>query len=298
MPKLLKAAIIAVVALILFLILNPLVIVGASERGLKVTLGKVGDQTLQPGLYFRIPLIQSVEKYEIVPQQVSVEISVDERGAITSDNQVVGLSTAIYYRFDDSKLVDMRKNWGKSRTEDLIETAMRESVKEVVGKYTIFQVAENQGEVRGKVTDLVRSKASQYPLSVTEVRITDYDWSDAFDAQIAATMEKAQQVRQAEQEKLIVQQKAEQQVVQAKADADARIASAQGTKDAAKLNAEAKELEGQGIAKYQALTKQDFSVTVRLKELEIELEKAKKFNGKVVPDNYFTPFPYPQLGVK
>jgi regulator of protease activity HflC (stomatin/prohibitin superfamily) len=82
------------------------------------------------------------------------------------------------------------------------------------------------------VIKAVIAKIATYPISVDDVKIANYDWSDEFDAQIALTMKIAQESKQAEQELKKVEFSAQTQVIQAQANFDAE-----------KLNAEAKKAE-------------------------------------------------------
>ena len=67
-----------------------------------------------------------------------------------------------------------------------------------------------------------------------DIKISNYDWSDEFDTQIALTMKIAQESKQQEQELNKIKISAQQQVVQAQANFDAE-----------KLNAEAQKVKGQ-----------------------------------------------------
>lgn len=291
--KVVLGLIAAIVGLIVLFVFNPFYKIDSSERGLVLTWGKVGEQVVQPGLHVRVPVMQKVEQVKIVPQSIDIVIPVDATGAISNDNQTLGLDASVYYRFNEDRLVEMRKDWGRFKVEEMINSSLIESVKEVVGKYDIFSLAMNQEEIRSKVAEMMRAKTVTYPVTITDLRILNWDWSDAFDSQIAATMKKAQEVKQAEQELLLVQQQAQKQVTESKAAAEALVAKAEGEKTAAALSAEAKKLEGQGIADYNSLVAKNMDLEITLKKLDIELEKAKHFNGVYVPSNVFVPWGSP-----
>ena len=60
--KAIVMAVLAVFALILFMSLNPLVIVHPGQRGVVIQLGAVQDQILGEGIHFVMPITQSVKK--------------------------------------------------------------------------------------------------------------------------------------------------------------------------------------------------------------------------------------------
>ena len=122
-----------------------------------------------------------------------------------------------------------------------------------------------------------------YPVIIDDVKITNYDWSAEFDAQIAMTMTIAQEAKQQEQELKKIEISAQQIVVQAEAN-----------KRAEELNADALAMKGEGIRKYnQAITSnpKNMELEIRLKELEIEKLRVEKRNGIYVSKNNYAPIP-------
>jgi regulator of protease activity HflC (stomatin/prohibitin superfamily) len=289
-PSWAKWGIAGVFGLIAVVALNPLVIVGSGEKGLVFNWGAVQEEVLDQGMHFRVPFMQHVETLTIQPIQEEVAVPVDAGGAITKDNQTVGAETLVYYQYDPTKLVHMWREYGTENITRLVSSALKETFKETIGDYTIFDVAQNQEELRGKVTNGVKTKLANYPVIVTEVRIQNYDWSDAFDKQIQLTMQAAQQVKQKEQELLIAEQEAQKQVKSAEAAKQALIQEAEGEKEAAKLRAEAKALEGEGIKKYNDAIAQNLEVTLKLKQLDVEMEKATHWTN--VPQQVYTALPF------
>lgn len=140
----------------------------------------------------------------------------------------------------------------------------------------------------------VVSKVGDYPLLIDDLKVSNYDWSEEFEIQIAKTMQIAQENKQQEQELKKVEITAQQQVKQAEADKQARTLDAETARDVAKLNAEAKALEGDGIKRYnEAITAnpKSMELQIRLKELEIALTRAQLWNGQEVPTQVWTSTP-------
>lgn len=238
---------------------------------------------LDQGLHTIIPFADSVKKVNIVPTTLSINVPVNSAGAITKDNQTVGSDLTVFYRFEESKLVNIAKNYGFDVLRSKIEKDTLESFKQVIGKYTIFDVAPNQDEIRIAVKKLIVSKIGKYPILMDDVKISNYDWSDEFDKQIAKTMQIAQESKQQEQELNKIKFSAQQQVIQAQANFDAE-----------KLNAEAKKVKGEGIAQYNAAitaNPKNMDLEIQLKRLEIERILAEKWDGVRVSEQNFTPLP-------
>lgn len=278
----------------LIIIFGSFRIVPSGSRGLYFRLGAVHEKVLGEGVHLKLPIIDKIKKISIRPIELEYRVEVDSSGAITKDNQTVGADMNIFYTYAPDKLVDMWRTYGQDKMEDILSATLKETFKEVIGEYTIFNIAVSQDEIRGKVTEKLKEKLASYPISLNEVKIVNYDWSDSFDKQIATTMERAQQVKQAEQDLLITEQQAQKQVKEAEAAKQATITQAEGEKAAAQLRAEAKALEGDGIRKYNEAVARNIDIEIKLRQLEIEKARVEKWNGEYVPVQNYSPIPFSQ----
>lgn len=280
-----------IILIALFIILSPFTIINTGNKGVIYNWGAISDKVLDEGFAWRLPIKQNIKEISIQPRQISYKIEVNKEGAITRDNQTIGAEITIFYNFNKEHLIPMLKGYGIEKIEQIIAKTVIENFKRSIGDYSIFDVAGRQEEIKEKIYGATRGDLASYPLNLSELKINNYDWSDLFDKQIEQTMEKAQQVKQAEQELLIVQQQAQKQVKQAEAEKQALITKAEGEKEAARLNAEAKALEGEGIKKYNQSIAVNIEQEIKLRQLAIELERIQKWNGQYVPSQVFTPIP-------
>ena len=259
-------------------------VVAPNERGVKVTLGEVTGGVLAPGLHFHPPFISVIKKYSVVPKGMNVTFSVGQDGAITKDMQTVGSQVTVFYRYDETKIMDAIKKYSDSILENAITRSLVSSVKESVGKYSIYELVENQDKITANVSESLSAKLSEYPIEITQLTISNWDWSDDFDKQIKETMNRTQQVRQAEQDLKLAETNAQKQVAEAEARKKAAEQLAEADLIKAQKAAEAKQVEADALAYYNAKVAQNYNVEMRLKELEIELERAKRWDGREVPE--------------
>lgn len=264
------------VVIIAFLSIN---VIQPQEKGLVLTFGNITDE-VGPGLRFTFPFVQGIEKYNTSTIQTDVEIPVAGRGAITKDNQTIGSSIKVFYRFKTDKIKDIKMQYGIERLEQIIVATVEQKFKEEVGKNTIFDIAMKQNEVSTALNKIIAESLSNLPVIIDNVQILNYDWSDAFDAQIAETMSRAQQVKQKEQELLITEKETQKLVKTAEANKQATI-----------LDAEANAAKGEGIRKYNEELAKTIDIERQFRQLEIEKIKAEKWNGQYVPSQVFTPIP-------
>lgn len=270
------------VAVVLLIVARPFTTVKSTERGVVYKFGAVNSK-LWEGLHFVIPFVESVKKIPITPQEMDLELPVAENGAITKDNQTIGANISIFYRFNDAEILDLAKNYGVDIVKQKVQKDTLEAFKQAIGQNTIFDVAQNQEKIRSQVKKMTNEKIGEYPVVIDDIKISNYDWSEEFDNQIASTMKIAQEAKQQEQQLKKVEIEAQQAVKKAEAN-----------KEAERLNAEAMELKGKGVRAYNdAITsnQRNMELEIQLKKLEIEKIKAEKWNGQYVPINNYGPIP-------
>jgi regulator of protease activity HflC (stomatin/prohibitin superfamily) len=288
--RIIKKALVYIVAF--WILWSSFYIIQSGERGLKFTLGELQNMELDEGFGLKVPFFQKVRTFTIRPIPLETAIEVGATGAITKDNQTVGASITAFYRYSDKLLPKMYREYGEDKIRLIVEKTVLESFKKVIGGYNIFEIPTNQQAIITKVKELLLSSMTEYDIVViTDFKLTNFDWSDDFDSQIKATMQRAQQVKQKEQELLITEQEANKLVKQAEAEKNAKIMNAEGELASKKLLAEAKTAEGEGIRKYNQAVAANMDLEIRIRQLEIEKLRVEKWNGVYVPNNNYTPIP-------
>jgi regulator of protease activity HflC (stomatin/prohibitin superfamily) len=280
---LIVTAVIAVVAIVLFA--ASFTVVAPNERGVIVELGQVKEGVIQPGVKMHVPFISQVRKFRLEPKTYEVAFSVGSDGAITKDMQTVGATVAVRYMYDETRIMDIVTRY---YSDNIIQSAMKDNVKaslkETTGKYSIYELVEQQNKITSEVAAAMLARMADYPIAISQTTITNWDWSDDFDRQIKETANRTQQVRQAEQEANIAAAQAQKLVKEAEAkkqaaelDAQAAVARAQGEADAEKIKADAQAYTNQKIA-------ENYNVMRAQWDYEVQLERAKRWNGKEVPE--------------
>lgn len=296
MEKWMKKAIITFVIALLVLVVgvNSCSVIDPNERGIDVKLGQMQDTVIQPGLHWKAPFITRTRKFKLEPKVYEVTFSVGNDGAITKDMQTVGATVAVRYVYDESRLKDIVTSYANG---SIIESAMKDNVKaslkETTGKYSIYELVAEQNTITEEVAKAMLNRMSNYPISINQTTITNWDWSDDFDRQIKETANRTQQVKQAEQEANIAAAQAQKLVKEAEAkkqaaelDAQAAVARAQGEADAKKISADAQAYENQKIAQNLAVMKAQW-------DYEVAKIRAEKFNGvEVSSQSVYVPNTY------
>ena len=293
--RIIKVALpVVLVALLLAIGGLPVSCVGASERGIRYLFGAAESLVLEPGIQLKVPIFGKIRTWSLEPQKLAIDISIGDDGAISKDNQTIGIRMVAFWRYDADKLYTVATTYPGKSLENLIASQTNASTKTIIGRYTIFDLASMQAQIGDEILEIINSQLRNYPVTLTQLNISNFDWSAEFDRQITATMEAAQRVRQAEQNANIAEQEQRRLAIEAEAQAKAKIATAEGDLRRAELDAQslmvkaeaeknAQIARGEGISQYNQLISQNLQIEIRLRELEIELEKAKRWDGRQVP---------------
>ena len=240
--------IIILVILLTVVIIDGYVIVEPGYRGVIVTLGKVSPKVLDEGFHFKLPFIQ-----EIIPMDVKVQKDQSEETASSKDLQTVKAIIAVNYRLNPEMVHKLYEDLRLSYKEIIVEPAIAESLKSVTAQFTAEELISKRSEVSSKVKEALGKKLSNYYMILNEINITEFKFSDEFNAAI-------------EQKQI-----AEQQALKANLDLQ-------------RIRIEAQQLIEQAKAQAEALKIQKDVVTpelVELRKVEAQLEAIKKWDGKL-----------------
>jgi regulator of protease activity HflC (stomatin/prohibitin superfamily) len=209
--------------------------VNEGYRGVQLRNGAVIG-TADPGLGFKLPLIESVVDISVQSQAQLYENIL----AYSRDQQTAGLSLSVNYRFPADQVETIYREYGGEAgvISRLLDRQVLEEVKNVFGKFNASTAIQERERLAAEVQMAIQ-KAVIGPIIVESVQIENIDFSDAYENSIEARMlaeVEVQKVRQnAEREKVT----AEITVIQAQAEADAQLARATAEAEATRIRGEA-----------------------------------------------------------
>ncbi len=284
-----SAAIVALFAIALcsFTIVEP------TEVGVVKTAGSIsGTIPRGNGYTLKIPFIQSITTIELAPQKDDFTYEVGDDGAITKDMQTVGVSTSIIYVFNEDEAENFVRNYTKSSLDNFFKSNMKTSLKVVIGKYSIYDLSKENDKISDEVKKLMEKKCSNMPITIQDVNITNWDWTDDFDSQIKETMIKTQKEKTAKADVEIEKAINEKKVVAAQAQLQADSATyrnelnkAQNELEIAKKNAEAlvvaAEAEAKAITAKNKAIAANYAIQQSAWKHEETMARLEKWNGKM-----------------
>jgi regulator of protease activity HflC (stomatin/prohibitin superfamily) len=243
----------------------PFAIVEAGERGVVAKFGQVQDRVLGEGLHVINPFGTEVHKMDVKVQKEEIDAS-----AASKDLQIVTSKIAVTYRLDENRLLEVFRSVRRDYSNRYIAPNIQEAVKAATAKYTAEELVTKREAVRDEIKSNFVQKLIGTGLIVDNISIIDFDFSVDFNKAIERKVTAEQDAKAAQNKLVQVQAEAQQSIERAKAEAEnIRLQSSAANND-----------------KY-----------VQLKQLEVQQEFAKKWNG-VLPQNLYgsAPIPFLQLG--
>lgn len=217
-------------------------IVDAGERGVKVRLGNVVG-TVEPGVYFKLPWIDTVHTFSVRTQSVIYERE-NPLTSASSDLQDVTIASVTNYHVQSDKVVELYTQYKSLEAfeEQVIRPRVRDSIKTVASQYTAGELVTKRSEFAEKAALLLNQRLEGTYVVVEQSNITDLQFSKSFSDAIEAKVTAVQQAEAAKNKLEQIKYEAQQTVETAKATAEAqRIQSAslaaQGGEDYVALKA-------------------------------------------------------------
>lgn len=210
--------------------------ISAGQVGVKTNLGKVVG-TVQPGLYFKLPIIQDVYKMSVK----TLTVNYDKNGAegdakdtsqlfgASKDLQDVSIGVMVNYHVDANKVQDIYSQYSsvENYQANVIEPVIREIVKTVSAQYTAEELVTKRAEFSDKVNVTLATQFIEKNAILERFSVTNFEFSKAFSQAIESKVTAVQNAEAQKNKLEQVKYEAQQTIETAKATAEAqRISSA------------------------------------------------------------------------
>jgi membrane protease subunit HflC len=205
-------------------------------------LGEIVDVKKEPGLYFKVPLVDNLKYFDNRILTLDWE---QPAKFITSENKYMMVDSFIKWRiYDPKKYYVSIKEGGEVAAEDRLSKVVNAGLRTEFGKRTVRDVIAGE---RGVIMDNLRQKADvearQMGIQVVDVRLKRVDYSEeisksVFDRMIAERKRLANQLRSegsAASEKIRADADKQREVIVAEAYREAQKTKGEGDAKAAEI---------------------------------------------------------------
>lgn len=210
--------------------------VDATERGVVLRLGAL-SHVAKPGLGFKLPMIDTVEKISMQTNTVRWDMT-----SYSSDQQAANMHVSVTLHASPEHVASLYERFQslESMVNRVVEPVVKQQAKIVFGRYTAVKAIQERAALNNDIMHAITNALKNEPALVLEsIQIEDIKFSNAYEDSVEQRM-------LAEVEVLKLRQNAEREKVQAQivltqaqAKADAERATAQAQADAIKMKGEA-----------------------------------------------------------
>ena len=203
------------ISIIFLLLLTSITIVGAGHRGVVFNrFSGVKDIPFDEGWHFKLPIIESVYKFEVRTMKEEVKAS-----AASKDLQIVNSVIALQYHLRPDGTPMLFREIGRDYKERIIFPTIQESVKAITAEYTAEELITKRPIVREAIKAMLRERLRDYYIEVDDFNIVNFDFSEVFNKEIESKVTATQRKLKAERdlERIIIEK--EQKITQAEAEA-------------------------------------------------------------------------------
>ena len=165
--------------IVVFMLFFTFYTVNSGERAVILTFGKVNDEVVSDGLHAKIPLIQTIKKFDIKTLKEEVLAS-----SASKDLQTVHTTIALNYHLSPEQVPSLYREVGKEYKQRIIDPAIQEEVKATTAKFTAEELVTHRAEVRAIMQEALRERLSKYYIIVDDLNIVDFKFSEEFDKAI------------------------------------------------------------------------------------------------------------------
>jgi len=239
LPKGAVGAGVGVIALLVILF-SASYTIDEGERGVILRLGKIVGEA-GPGLHFKLPVINSIEKISVQIQKEAFEKT--EAGdnrlqAYSRDQQPATIAMAVNYHVTDASAVYAQFGSLVNMKSRIINSRAYEQVKNVFGQFDAADAIQKRALLNAEVFAAIRKSVSG-PLVVDSVQVEDITFSTQYESAVEARMQAIvkQQQAEADKQKRIIDADASAYEVKAAADAKAHQIEVQGKAEAGAIQA-------------------------------------------------------------
>lgn len=276
-----------IIALAVVFFVSTVFTVNQWERGLKFKFGEFSGEEIQPGLNFKLPLINTIQTYDVRIQTMD---RAPER-FITVNKEELLVDSFVKWKIKDLQTYFKTVKF-RAAAENRLEQKINNSLKAQIAKRTIADVvAGDRVEIMKLVQEAIVEEAVSIGIEVVDVRLKRVDLADQIQSNVYERMRSerqriANEYRATGNEKAIaIRANADRTEVELVAEAEKKAQLTRGDADASatKIYADAFGKDAEFYEFYRSLNayKQTFNSSGDLIILDPNSDFFKHFNSAI-----------------
>lgn len=214
--------IVGLLVVCLIVMVNPLVMVGPGERGIKIRVGKVQPTIYGEGLTLIVPFIDKFKTMDVKTQKNTLTTQV-----YTKDIQQANIKYVINYNVQPDSVNKLFQSVGMDYESKILTPVVEGTIKDIIGKWNAQDLIANREKATGDILFKLQSQLKDNYINVTDFQMVDINYSKVFEQAIESKVTAEQEALKAKNKTVQVQEEAKQKVIAAEAEARSMAIRAQ-----------------------------------------------------------------------
>ena len=206
----------------LIVMVNPFVMVGPGERGIKIRLGQVQTTSYEEGLHLIVPFIDKFRTMDVKTQRNTITTAV-----YTKDIQQARINYVLNYNVEPSSVNKLFQQVGLDYESKILIPVVEGTIKDIIGKWNAQDLIANREKATGDILFKLQEQLKDNYLVITDFQMTEINYSDVFEKAIESKVTAEQEALKAKNKTVQVQEEAKQKVIAAEAEARSMAIRAQ-----------------------------------------------------------------------
>ncbi|MDR2260686.1 MAG: protease modulator HflC [Azoarcus sp.] len=263
---------VGILALLIAVAAMSVFVVDQRQYAIVFQLGEVKDVVKEPGLKFKLPLIQNVRYFDrrILTMDTSsptnasgfVRAQSEPERFLTSEKQNVIVDYFVKWRIVDPRLYYQAVGEDESRARDRLNQAINAGLREEFGRRTVHDVISGERDaIMRQMSERADKDARSIGVEIVDVRLKRVEYPDEVSANVYSRMQaERQRVANerrargtADAEKIRAEADRQRTIIIAEAQRDAQRIKGEGDAGAAAIYAEAYSADPEFYAFYRSL---------------------------------------------
>ena len=237
----------AFIVFVIIVLLGSFYIIPAGKRGVLLTFGKPSMESINEGLHIKMPLAQKVVRMDVRV----LRFDAPKASSASRDLQIVTTDVTLNYKILAESVPELYQGIGLDYESKIIVPAVQEIVKASTAKYTAEELITKRPEAKDSIEIALRERLMKSGLIVTEISITNFEFSEEFNKAIEEKVTAQQQKIKAENDLERIKVEKEQVITQAEGQSEAqRLQKLQLTPELVTMRA--LQVQEQAIAKWDS----------------------------------------------
>jgi len=272
---------VVILAIVVFGVSTSLFTVDQRQRAMVFRLGEIVSVKSEPGLYWKLPLIEEVRVFDARIHTVDTE---EPERFLTSEKKNVLVDSFVKWKISDITQYYISVGGDERRAQDRLNKTVNDSLRAEFGKRTVHQVISGERDaIMEAMRQRVEEDATRIGVEVLDVRLKRVDLTQEISESVYRRMEAerkrvANELRStgaAEAEKIRADADREREVIIARAYRDAQTVKGEGDAKAASIYASAFKKDPDFYSFYKSLDA--YKSTFSSKEDLLILEPSSNF---------------------